>query len=60
MPEAVAGHGMKWAHLSIRDVRVPDEKFETSRAISGLELRNCLRRGGSILIHSVAGGAAPA
>ncbi len=42
---------MKWVHLPIRDVSVPDAKFEAKWATAGLELRTCLRRGGSILIH---------
>lgn len=42
---------MKWVHLPIRDVSVPDAKFEAKWATAGLELRTCLRRGGSILIY---------
>lgn len=51
LPEAVERRGMKWVHLPIRDVSVPDAKFEAAWAITGLELRACLRRGGSILVH---------
>jgi hypothetical protein len=51
LPAAVAEHGMRWVHLPIRDVWVPEETFEASWAISGRELRSTLRRGGSVLIH---------
>jgi ADP-ribosyl-[dinitrogen reductase] hydrolase len=42
---------MKWVHLLIRDVLVPDAKFEAPWATAGLELRECLQRVGSILVH---------
>lgn len=42
---------MKWVHLLIRDVLVPDAKFEAAWATVGLELRECLQRVGSILVH---------
>lgn len=48
---AVARHGMRWVHLPIRDVSVPEEQFEARWAIFGPELRSTLRRGGSVLIH---------
>lgn len=51
LPEAVERRGMKWVHLPIRDVSVPDAKFEAAWAAAGLELRDCLQRGGSILVH---------
>ena len=50
-PDAVAHRGMKWVHLPIRDVSVPDAKFRAARAPAGLELRDRLQRGGSILVH---------
>jgi ADP-ribosyl-[dinitrogen reductase] hydrolase len=51
LPDAVARHRMRWVHLPIRDVSVPDQTFEARWATTGFELRNLLRRGGSILIH---------
>jgi ADP-ribosylglycohydrolase len=51
LPEAIERRGMKWVHLPIRDVSVPDAKFEAAWATAGLELRDCLQRGGSILLH---------
>jgi ADP-ribosyl-[dinitrogen reductase] hydrolase len=51
LPEAVARHGMKWVHLPIRDVSVPDQNFEAKWVVTGPELRNLVRHGGSILIH---------
>jgi ADP-ribosyl-[dinitrogen reductase] hydrolase len=51
LPDAVERRRMKWVHLPIRDVSVPDAKFEAAWATAGLELRECLQRGGSILVH---------
>ena len=51
LPDAVARHGMKWVHLPIRDVSVPDRKFEANWLAAGPDLRNRIRHGGSILIH---------
>lgn len=51
MPDAVARHGMRWVHLPIRDVWVPDQEFEAKWVNAGPELRTVVRRGGSILIH---------
>lgn len=49
--DAVVRRGMKWVHMLIRDVLVPDAKFEAPWATAGLELRECLQRVGSILVH---------
>jgi protein-tyrosine phosphatase len=51
LPDAVTQHGMKWLHLPIRDVSIPDEKFEAQWQTVGPELRRLLRRGGSVLVH---------
>jgi ADP-ribosyl-[dinitrogen reductase] hydrolase len=51
LPHAVQRRGMKWVHLPIRDVSIPDVKFEAGWATAGPELRDCLRRGASILLH---------
>jgi len=53
--EGVARHDMRWLHLPIRDVSVPDRNFEARWVAAGAELRCVLRRGGSILIHSRGG-----
>jgi ADP-ribosyl-[dinitrogen reductase] hydrolase len=41
LPDAVERRRMKWAHLPIRDVSVPDAKFEAAWATAGLEFREC-------------------
>jgi ADP-ribosyl-[dinitrogen reductase] hydrolase len=51
LPQAVAQRGMRWMHLPIRDVSVPDQRFETQWQTVGPELRRVLRRGGSVLVH---------
>lgn len=51
LPDVVARHGMKWVHLPIRDVSVPDDRFEAQWRTAGAELRRVLRRGGSVLVH---------
>jgi ADP-ribosyl-[dinitrogen reductase] hydrolase len=51
LPETVARRGMRWVHLPIRDVSVPDQRFETQWQTAGLDLRRVLRRGGSVLVH---------
>jgi ADP-ribosyl-[dinitrogen reductase] hydrolase len=51
LPDAVARHGMQWVYLPIRDVSVPDPTFEASLRSAGADLRNRVRRGGSILVH---------
>jgi ADP-ribosyl-[dinitrogen reductase] hydrolase len=42
---------MRWLHLPIRDVSVPDRSFEANWVVAGAELRSVVRRGGSILLH---------
>jgi ADP-ribosyl-[dinitrogen reductase] hydrolase len=51
LPDATARQGMKWVHLPIRDVSVPDDCFEVQWRTAGAELRSVLRRGGSVLVH---------
>jgi ADP-ribosyl-[dinitrogen reductase] hydrolase len=51
MPDAVVRHGMRWMHLPIRDVSVPDDLFEARWQTAGADLRRVLRRGGSVLVH---------
>jgi protein-tyrosine phosphatase len=51
LPHGVQRRGMTWVHLPIRDVSIPDAKFEAAWATAGPELRDCLQRGGWILVH---------
>lgn len=49
--ERVAAMGMDWHHLPIRDVDVPDERFEDAWPVSGLAVQNCIDAGECVLIH---------
>lgn len=49
--EAVTRRGMNWLHLPIRDVDVPDERFETAWPSVGAHLHDRIERGKRILIH---------
>jgi protein-tyrosine phosphatase len=42
---------MRWFHLPIVDVSIPDEQFEQEWDIAGEELRSILRRGLDVLVH---------
>jgi ADP-ribosyl-[dinitrogen reductase] hydrolase len=46
---------MAWRHLPIRDVDIPDARFEKRWRCTGAELRNRLRQGFNILIHCKGG-----
>ena len=46
---AVARHGIEWIHLPIRDVSVPNYRFEAQGRTAGAELRKVIRRGGSVI-----------
>lgn len=43
--------GLEWHHLPIKDVHVPDDRFEDLWTYSGLRLRSALARGENIVIH---------
>lgn len=47
----VQSRGMSWWHLPIRDVDIPDQRFEQCWPTAGVELRRRLRAGESILVH---------
>lgn len=47
----VVAMGMDWHHLPIRDVDVPDGRFEGAWPVSGLAIQNCIDAGESVLIH---------
>ncbi len=46
---------LEWHHLPIRDVDVPDERFEDQWTYSGTRLRNLLVKGEKIVIHCLGG-----
>jgi len=49
--EEVIRRNIRWFHLPIVDVSIPDEKFEREWAIVGEELRSMLRRRLDVLVH---------
>jgi protein-tyrosine phosphatase len=51
LPQAVRDAGMEWHHLPIRDVQVPDARFEAGWASAGARLGDRLRNGERVLVH---------
>jgi protein-tyrosine phosphatase len=51
LPGAVRDAGMEWLHLPIRDVGVPDSRFEAGWASAVGRLGNRLRNGERLLVH---------
>jgi ADP-ribosyl-[dinitrogen reductase] hydrolase len=49
--DEVERRDMKWFHLPIVDVSIPDERFEQEWDIAGQELRSRLCRGLDVLVH---------
>ena len=55
LAEKTASFGLEWHHLPIRDVDVPDERFEDLWTYSGVRLRSLLVKGEKIVIHCLGG-----
>ena len=51
LSSTVERHGMRWVHLPIRDVSVPNRNFEARWVVAGAELRGVIRAGGRVLVH---------
>jgi ADP-ribosyl-[dinitrogen reductase] hydrolase len=49
--EVVQELGMRWIHLPIRDVDVPDQRFEKGWVTAGPEIHHRIRAGEKIAIH---------
>jgi ADP-ribosylglycohydrolase/protein-tyrosine phosphatase len=49
--ELVQELGMRWIHLPIRDIDVPDERFEKEWTMAGPEIHERLRAGENVVIH---------
>jgi protein-tyrosine phosphatase len=49
--EEVQKLGMRWIHLPIRDVDVPDQRFEQKWVVAGPEIHHRIRAGEKILVH---------
>ncbi len=50
-----ASRGIDWHHLPIRDVRVPDQSFETLWTYTGARIRRHLIDGENVVIHCTGG-----
>lgn len=51
LPSQLQSRGIKWFHLPIRDVDIPDRHFEEKWIECGQQLRTILSREGKILLH---------
>jgi ADP-ribosylglycohydrolase/protein-tyrosine phosphatase len=51
LPRAMQDAGIEWHHLPIRDVDVPDQRFESRWVYAGTRLREGLRSGERVLVH---------
>jgi ADP-ribosyl-[dinitrogen reductase] hydrolase len=51
LPKKARALGIRWFHLPIVDVSVPDRMFEEEWETAGEELRQILREGGRIVLH---------
>ena len=49
--EEVLRRNMRWFHLPMADVSVPDEQFEQRWDVAGKELRSILRRRSDVVVH---------
>ena len=53
--DAVKARGIAWYHLPIKDVHVPDERFESAWTSVGAEIRRLLTDGGRVVVHCKGG-----
>jgi protein-tyrosine phosphatase len=51
LPNVVEEHEMRWVHLPIVDVSVPNKRFEARWVVAGANLRRVVREGGRVLFH---------
>jgi ADP-ribosyl-[dinitrogen reductase] hydrolase len=51
LPAMTRNLGIRWFHLSIVDVGIPDGRFEVEWETAGKELRRILTDGGRIVLH---------
>jgi len=49
--DGIRRRGMEWRHLSIRDVSIPDGRFERAWPRQSREIRERLRAGDNVLVH---------
>jgi protein-tyrosine phosphatase len=51
LPSLLKKRGIEWHHLPIRDVDIPDRKFEEQWQLSGKRLLSILSANGKVLLH---------
>jgi len=51
LPSILQDRGIEWHHLPIRDVDIPDRRFEGIWLKSGSRIRSILGNGGKVLLH---------
>lgn len=51
LPDRAATAGLRWYHLPIRDVSIPDKRFEARWPAVSSELRAVLEAGGRVAVH---------
>ena len=55
LPAELKALRMRWWHMPIRDMSIPDDRFETDWRETGRELRELLDEGASIAVHCMGG-----
>lgn len=53
--DAVADRHMSWCHLPIRDVTIPDARFEAEWIAAGEAIRSIIRSGFDVVVHCKGG-----
>jgi len=51
LPSLVLNKGMEWHHLPIRDLDIPDERFEEKWLQNGQRIKSILAGNGQIVLH---------
>lgn len=55
LAEATQAAGLRWLHLPIRDVDVPNKEFESAWPAASAELHAILDQGGRVVVHCKGG-----
>lgn len=55
LQERISTLGIRWIHLPIRDMDIPDQDFEDAWAYDGERIRHALRIGERVILHCYAG-----
>lgn len=55
LQDQISEFGLTWHHLPIKDVSIPEVRFEEVWGETGTSLRKILRAGGKIVVHCLGG-----